>query len=95
MRQAVEKSGAYLFLPDGDAVSLHIESTVVNVIKGPIISSVIVQLPYVKHIATLYNSIGKFVSLVQISSCNLIDIFVYSVLLCCHLFRVWVEIFRW
>lgn len=60
VKQAVEKSGAYLFLPDGDAVPLPIESTVVNVIKGTILSSVTVQLPYVKHIVTLYNSNGKF-----------------------------------
>nr|CAH7768407.1 unnamed protein product [Callosobruchus chinensis] len=53
-----ERSGAYLFLPDGDAVPLQIENTVVNVIEGPVMSSVLVQLPYVQHSVTLYNSSG-------------------------------------
>jgi alpha-mannosidase II len=59
VRQAVERSGAYLFLPDGDAVPIQIENTIVNVIEGPIVSSVTVQLPYIRHIVTLYSSPGK------------------------------------
>lgn len=58
-RHTAERSGAYLFLPDGDAVPLHIESTVVKVIQGPILSSVIVQIPYILHSVTLYNTEGK------------------------------------
>lgn len=60
VRQAAERSGAYLFLPDGDAVPIQIENTIVNVIQGPIMSSVTVQLPYVRHTATLYSSTGTF-----------------------------------
>lgn len=58
-RHTVEKSGAYLFLPDGDASPIQIENTIVKVIEGPIFSSVIVHLPYVQHKSTLYNTPGK------------------------------------
>ncbi|GLV40323.1 alpha-Mannosidase class II a [Carabus blaptoides fortunei] len=58
VRQSSERSGAYLFLPDGDAQPLTIESTTVKVIEGPILSSVIVQLPKVHHVVILYNSPG-------------------------------------
>uniref|UniRef100_A0A6P7GXH5 Alpha-mannosidase 2-like n=1 Tax=Diabrotica virgifera virgifera TaxID=50390 RepID=A0A6P7GXH5_DIAVI len=53
-----ERSGAYLFLPDGDAVPLEIENTVVNIIEGPLFSSVLVQLPYIQHSAIIYNTQG-------------------------------------
>lgn len=57
-RRTNERSGAYLFLPDGDAVPLKIESTVVKVIEGPLYSQVIVVIPYVVHTVTLYNTTG-------------------------------------
>ncbi|CAG9763918.1 unnamed protein product [Ceutorhynchus assimilis] len=53
-----DRSGAYLFLPDGDATELKVENAVVNTIEGPILSSVTVQLPYVLHKAVLYNTPG-------------------------------------
>ncbi|CAG9830162.1 unnamed protein product [Diabrotica balteata] len=53
-----ERSGAYLFLPDGDAVPLEIENVVVNIIEGPLFSSVLVQLPYIQHSAVIYNTQG-------------------------------------
>ncbi|KAJ8936612.1 hypothetical protein NQ314_012227 [Rhamnusium bicolor] len=56
VRPNTDRSGAYLFLPDGDAVSLQIENVAVNVIEGPIMSSVTIQVPYVRHTATLYNT---------------------------------------
>lgn len=37
---------------------IDIENVIVNVIQGPIMSSVTVQLPYVHHTATLYNTPG-------------------------------------
>lgn len=58
-----ETSGAYIFLPNGDAVPLQIENVAVNVIEGPIVSSVTVQLPYVHHTAALYNSPGRHTNL--------------------------------
>lgn len=57
-RHTQERSGAYLFLPDGDATPIQIENTVVNIIKGPILSTVSIQLPYVHHTVTLYNGPG-------------------------------------
>ncbi|KAG5876746.1 hypothetical protein JTB14_033078 [Gonioctena quinquepunctata] len=53
-----ERSGAYLFLPDGDAVPFQLENIIVNVIEGSILSSVFLQLPYVHHSTTLYNTTG-------------------------------------
>ncbi|XP_066143085.1 alpha-mannosidase 2 [Euwallacea fornicatus] len=53
-----DRSGGYLFLPDGEAVELKIENTIVNVVEGPVLSSVTVQLPYVLHKAVLYNTPG-------------------------------------
>lgn len=57
-QRTVDRSGAYLFIPDGEAVELKIENTIVNVIEGPIVSSAAVQLPYVHHRAILYNTPG-------------------------------------
>ncbi|KAF2897124.1 hypothetical protein ILUMI_09045 [Ignelater luminosus] len=71
-RYGAERSGAYLFLPDGDATPLHIESTIVKVIEGPLLSTVIVQLPYVQHTVTLFNSPGADGLGLQIQ--NLVDI---------------------
>ncbi|KAK9722744.1 Alpha mannosidase middle domain [Popillia japonica] len=58
VRQSTERSGAYLFLPDREAVPINIESTIIRVIEGPLLSSVSVQIPYVQHTALLYNSSG-------------------------------------
>ncbi|CAG9854790.1 unnamed protein product [Phyllotreta striolata] len=72
-RSRSETSGAYLFLPDGDAVKIPLENVVVNIIEGPIMSSVLVQLPYVQHTAILFNTTGadglgiEFQNLVDIS----------------------------
>ncbi|OXU30485.1 hypothetical protein TSAR_013555 [Trichomalopsis sarcophagae] len=56
-----DKSGAYLFLPDKpepDPV-LTGNSRIVHLVTGPILSRVFTDLPYVKHICTLYNSSGS------------------------------------
>ncbi|CAH0550775.1 unnamed protein product [Brassicogethes aeneus] len=58
VRNRNERSGAYLFLPDGDAIPLDVQSPTVNLIEGRIFSSVTLQLPYVRHTATLYDSPG-------------------------------------
>lgn len=67
-----ERSGAYLFLPDGDAVKIPLENVVVNIIKGPIMCSVIVQLPYIQHTVFLYNTTGADGMGIEIQ--NLVDI---------------------
>lgn len=56
-----DKSGAYLFLPDKpepDPV-LTGNGRIVHLVTGPILSRVFTDLPYVKHICTLYNSSGS------------------------------------
>ncbi|KAL7296620.1 hypothetical protein TKK_0010040 [Trichogramma kaykai] len=56
-----DKSGAYLFLPDKpepDLISIG-NNRIVHVVQGPILSRVFTDLPYVKHIVTLYNSSGS------------------------------------
>lgn len=44
-----ERSGAYLFLPDGPAVPMHIGSPAVLVVRGQLESSVTVGLPFAIH----------------------------------------------
>ena len=56
---AKDKSGAYLFLPDGPAKSVPSLSPVVAVEKGAVMSRVIVQLPNLIHTVQLFNSPGK------------------------------------
>lgn len=53
-----DKSGAYLFLPDKPEPEpvLIGNNRVVHLVTGPILSRVFTDLPYVKHICTLYNS---------------------------------------
>ncbi|KAF5280266.1 hypothetical protein FQR65_LT03074 [Abscondita terminalis] len=57
-RFGMERSGAYLFLPNGDATPIQIENTIVKVLEGPVLSFVTVQLPYVLHTLTLFNTTG-------------------------------------
>lgn len=59
-RQNGDKSGAYLFLPDGPAELLPVEKPYVRVIEGKLLSYVEVFLPHVKHVVTLKSSPGKY-----------------------------------
>ncbi|XP_058802028.1 alpha-mannosidase 2 [Phymastichus coffea] len=56
-----DKSGAYLFLPDKSEPDpvLAGNNKIVHLVTGPILSRVFTDLPYVKHICTLYNSTGS------------------------------------
>ncbi|XP_044745943.1 alpha-mannosidase 2 [Coccinella septempunctata] len=58
VKHVQETSGAYLFMPDGDAIPIKIDNAIVNVVEGPIVSFVILQLPYVHHTVRLYNTPG-------------------------------------
>ncbi|XP_075238901.1 alpha-mannosidase 2-like [Convolutriloba macropyga] len=73
---AKDKSGAYLFLPDGPAKSVPSLSPVVAVEKGAVMSRVIVQLPNLIHTVQLFNSPGIDGHAVSIS--NLVDIRILS-----------------
>lgn len=55
-RRSGDKSGAYLFLPDGMAQVMPVENPYVRIIEGKIVSYVQVRLPYVKHTVTLKSS---------------------------------------
>lgn len=59
-------------MPDGEAVPIDIENVIVNVIEGPMMSSVTVQLPFVHHTATLYNTPGPDSLGIEIQ--NVVDI---------------------
>ncbi|KAJ8679139.1 hypothetical protein QAD02_014926 [Eretmocerus hayati] len=56
-----DRSGAYLFLPDKDHPDpvLIGNNRVVHLVTGPLLSRVFTDLPFVKHICTLYNSTGS------------------------------------
>jgi alpha-mannosidase II len=59
-REGRERSGAYLFLPDGPAkVVATRQAPLVRFIRGPVATQVEVQLPFVMHTATIYNCSGK------------------------------------
>ena len=53
-----DKSGAYLFLPDGEARVIQAERPKVKVVEGKVISYVEVFLPFAKHVVTLKTSPG-------------------------------------
>ena len=58
-RSRGDKSGAYLFLPDGEAKVMPIEKPYVRIIEGKLLSFVEVHLPFVKHVVTLKSSPGN------------------------------------
>jgi len=54
-------SGAYLFMPSGDAVDAHVteHNPTMYVIKGHILSQVIIQYSNVKHSVLLRHTKGN------------------------------------
>ncbi len=58
-RQRGDKSGAYLFLPDGPAKRLKVERPLVRIVEGKILSYVEVFLPFAKHTVMLKTSPGN------------------------------------
>ncbi|XP_014679691.1 PREDICTED: alpha-mannosidase 2x-like [Priapulus caudatus] len=67
-----DKSGAYLFLPDGEAKPLVYAAPLVRVVRGNIVSEVHVFLPHVEQVVRLTNSPG--VDIVSLDIVNLVDI---------------------
>ena len=56
-----DRSGAYLFLPDKsepDVVFMD-GRAIIHLVSGPILSKVFIELPYVRHTCTLFNSPGS------------------------------------
>ncbi|XP_053387159.1 alpha-mannosidase 2x-like [Mercenaria mercenaria] len=68
-----DRSGAYLFLPDGPARPYTSQSPpVVNIIQGPIVSEVHVYFELVTHVVRLYNSSG--IDGISLDMQNIVDI---------------------
>uniref|UniRef100_A0A2C9K725 Alpha-mannosidase n=1 Tax=Biomphalaria glabrata TaxID=6526 RepID=A0A2C9K725_BIOGL len=67
-----DKSGAYIFMPDGYAQELEIYYPTIVVVKGPVLSRVLTKLPGVRHSASLYNVSGPVGAGVHLD--NLVDI---------------------
>ncbi|CAL1541844.1 unnamed protein product, partial [Lymnaea stagnalis] len=67
-----DKSGAYIFMPDGHAEDLESLYPSIIVFKGPIMSSVTSELPGVQHSTTLYHTAGPIGAGVHID--NLVDL---------------------
>lgn len=64
MRSSKKIHEANLFIPVSSSIPLSVNISCIVVIQGPIFSSVSVQLPYIQHIATLYNNpLGKYACL--------------------------------
>ena len=57
-RRSGDKSGAYLFLPDGPAKPIPVEGPLVRVVEGKIISYIEVVLAFAIHTVTLKSSPG-------------------------------------
>ncbi|KAG9281825.1 alpha-mannosidase 2 [Astyanax mexicanus] len=68
-----DKSGAYLFLPDGEAKKyIPSQPPVIRVTKGPVFSEVTTTFTHVTHTVRLYNFKGVDGQAVEIS--NIVDI---------------------
>ncbi|KAI4902521.1 hypothetical protein NFI96_013157 [Prochilodus magdalenae] len=68
-----DKSGAYLFLPDGEATKYSpSQPPVIRVTKGPVFSEIVTTFPHVTHTLRLYNFQGVDGQAVEI--CNSVDI---------------------
>lgn len=57
-RNQKDKSGAYLFLPGGDAQPVEFERPYVRIVEGLLLSEVHVSLPYVEHTVWLKRTLG-------------------------------------
>ncbi|KAL0270255.1 UNVERIFIED_CONTAM: hypothetical protein PYX00_007725 [Menopon gallinae] len=71
-RKGRERSGAYLFLPEGEAQIVRNKSPLIRLYEGPIYSRVEVFLSNVKHTVSLYSNSGMDSCGVEIV--NLVDI---------------------
>ena len=58
-RRSGDKSGAYLFLPDGPARPIPTEGPLLRIVEGKIASYIEVVLPFAIHTVTLKSSPGR------------------------------------
>ncbi|XP_021376985.1 alpha-mannosidase 2x-like [Mizuhopecten yessoensis] len=71
-RGSKEKSGAYLFMPDGHGKPLNGVIPVMRVMRGSVVSEVTVYTRHVQHTLRVYNSPGTDGMVIDMS--NLVDI---------------------
>ncbi|CAJ1099312.1 alpha-mannosidase 2x-like [Octopus vulgaris] len=71
-RKSSEKSGAYLFLPDGEGREVTIVDPFIRVIQGTVVSEVSVFVENVEHVVRLYNSPGA--DSLSLDIYNIVDI---------------------
>lgn len=71
-------SGAYLFMPSGDAVDAHVteQNPTMYVIKGHILSQVIIQYSNVKHSVLLRHTKGNYKKVEHLSFYNIDILFI-------------------
>ncbi|KAL8560003.1 hypothetical protein ACOMHN_041474 [Nucella lapillus] len=67
-----DKSGAYLFLPDGYGEEIANNNQLVRITRGPMVSEVRVMTPYVQHVVRLINTPG--VDGLSLDIHNIVDI---------------------
>jgi alpha-mannosidase II len=53
---AMDRSGAYLFLPSGQATSIDVRNPPVSVTSGPLFTEVVTRLQYVDHRVRIYHT---------------------------------------
>ncbi|XP_076439232.1 alpha-mannosidase 2x-like [Babylonia areolata] len=70
--KARDKSGAYLFLPDGTGEVVNGKKQQIRITRGPIVSEVRVFTPYVEHVVRLINTPG--VDGLSLDMHNIVDI---------------------
>ncbi|KAL8619582.1 hypothetical protein ACOMHN_019638 [Nucella lapillus] len=63
-----EKSGAYIFMPDGPAKGLEVKYTGMIVVEGELMSSVHTFLPDITHVMSVYNTTGPLGAGVHVSN---------------------------
>ncbi|KAK9508706.1 hypothetical protein O3M35_006198 [Rhynocoris fuscipes] len=65
-RLGSSRSGAYLFLPDGEAETVKVPSARVTIVEGRLLSQVIVDMSKLVHVVTLYNNHGIDSKIIEI-----------------------------
>ncbi|XP_074661224.1 alpha-mannosidase 2-like [Tubulanus polymorphus] len=67
-----EKSGAYLFLPQGEAKALPYNNPFTRIVRGPLIQESHIFIPHIEHINRVFNSPNADGNAVQLY--NIVDI---------------------
>ena len=55
-----DKSGAYIFMPNGEAEAIEVKERSTFIVQGALVASVLTTLGVVTQRATIYNATGMF-----------------------------------